>query len=253
MKQLVIDIETRPNLAYVWSIWDENIALNHLIESNEVYCFAAKWLNDRKMHFFSVNDVGKQAMIENAWTLINDADSVIHYNGRSFDMKHLNREFLELGMSPPSPVQQLDLLSTVKKKFRFPSNKLEYVADRLGVGQKLKHEGFDMWKRCMAGDQDAWKLMEKYNRNDVAMTEELYYKLMPWITGAPSFSIMDEDDGICPQCGSNKLLRRGFYYTAQRKYRRFVCDNCGKWSRETTVFKNPDTGRNASVTIKGVD
>lgn len=252
MRQLVIDIETRPNLAYVWSIWDQNIALNHIIESAEVFCWAAKWTDSDDTMYYSVNDVGKTAMVENAWHVINDADSVIHYNGRSFDMKHLNREFLELGLDPPSPVAQIDLLSSVKKKFRFPSNKLEYVAERLGVGSKLKHEGFEMWKRCLNGDQEAWKLMEKYNKNDVTMTEELYYRILPWITNHPSFGMHNDVDKVCPQCGSPSLMRRGFYTTATSKYRRYICAVCGKWSRDTTIARTSDN-KPMKVTVKGVD
>ena len=232
MKLLVIDIETRPSLAYVWSLWDQHIGVEQIKESCEMICFSAKWVGKHKVHFRSVHHDGKQAMLDALWALLDEADVVIHYNGRSFDIPHINREFLEAEMTPPSPYQQIDLLKAVKKQFRFPSNKLEYVAADLGIGEKLKHEGFDLWKRCMADEESAWKLMRQYNINDVAITELLYERILPWIPGIPSFAAHAQED-VCPACGSQNLESRGWAYTQQSKYRRYVCRDCGKWSRAT--------------------
>jgi transposase-like protein len=37
---------------------------------------------------------------------------------------------------------------------------------------------------------------------------------------------------VCPQCGSNKLQRRGEAVSVMNKYQRYQCKSCGTWSRD---------------------
>lgn len=200
-------------------------------------CWSAKWTTKTKIHFRSTFHDGKEKMLGDLWELLDEADAVVHYNGRRFDIPHINREFVEMGKDPPSPYKQIDLLQAVRRRFRFPSNKLEYVAGALGIGSKLKHDGFELWLGCMANEKTAWRTMRQYNINDVALTEMLYWKLLPWIPNIPSHAAHSGED-VCPACGSKDLESRGYAYTAQSKYRRCVCKDCGKWSRLT---KSDDT------------
>jgi hypothetical protein len=232
LRLLVLDIETRPNLAFVWGLWNQNVGVNQIAESCEMLCWSAKWVGKHKVLFKSTYHDGKEEMVKGLWELLDEADAVIHYNGTSFDIPHANREFLEAGLTPPSPYQQIDLLKAVRKRFRFPSNKLEYVADALSIGEKLKHEGFELWRRCMAGEESAWKLMRQYNINDVAITELLYERIKPWIPNIPSHAAHTQE-AVCPACGSDDLQARGFAYTKQSRYQRFQCKACKKWSRST--------------------
>ena len=181
MKILVIDIETRPNLAHVWGLWDQRVGLNQIVEVGTVICFAAKWHKSSKVEFASDYHDGHDAMVKRAWTLLDDADAVVHYNGKAFDMKHLQREFLLAGLPPPSPWVDIDLLLTVRQQFKFASNKLDHIASELGIGTKMAHEGFDLWRKCMADDKAAWGRMKRYNVQDVRLTETLYDRLMSWI------------------------------------------------------------------------
>lgn len=237
MRRLIIDIETSPNLAHVWDLWNQNIGLNQLLESGEVICFAAKWYGDSSVSFWSEYHDGKEQMIDSAWGLLDEADAVIHYNGRHFDVPRLNAEFLRRSWPPPSPFKQIDLYQTVKRRFDFPSGKLAYIADALGIGAKIVHEGHTLWIKCMAGDPDAWAQMREYNIKDVELLEPLHDLLRPWIVAYPSMAAL-EGDNRCPACGSEELNRQGFAYTRTGRYQRFVCEVCGKWSRAT----NRDNG-----------
>jgi len=67
-------------------------------------------------------------MLDDLHALMDEADVVCGWNSTTFDHKHIKREFLEAGMLPPSPTKDLDLMRVVKSQFRFPSNKLDYVA-----------------------------------------------------------------------------------------------------------------------------
>ena len=179
MKILVLDIETRPNMAYVWGLWDQNVGLNQTIETGTVISFAAKWYGKKKVHFYSDYHDGHETMVQAAWDMINEADAVVHFNGKAFDIKHLNREFILAGLTPPSPHKDIDLLSVVKQRFKFASNKLQHVSSELGIGSKIQHDGFDLWVRCIANDDKAWNLMRRYNKQDVVLTEQVYDRLRP--------------------------------------------------------------------------
>jgi RNase_H superfamily len=232
MKILAIDIETAPSLAYVWGLFDQNIGVNQLVEPTEMLCFAAKWFGDRRMFFHSVQKDGREGMVRAAHELLNEADVVVHYNGKRFDVPHLNREFLQAGLPPPSPFVQMDLWAAVKRRFRFTSSKLEHVSTALGLPGKVKHEGFDLWRKCLAGDVAAWRRMERYNRQDVKLLEDLYAKLQPWLPAHPSRQLYDGISG-CPTCGAGSLQRRGVAFTKVSKFQRWHCESCGGWFRST--------------------
>lgn len=232
MKILALDIETSPNLAYVWGLWKQNVAISQIHSSTEIICFVSKWVGSKSIEFHAgdYHPIGnKLEMVKTAWKLLDEADAVLHYNGKRFDIPHLNREFLMAGLTPPSPYRQIDLVDTVKRQFRFPSNKLDYVTKILGYPGKVKVD-FDLWLQCMAKDPDAWALMEKYNRRDVTEMEKLYVTLKPWIVGHPNMNI-DSSEHTCPTCDSVNLQRRGFAYTPTGKFQQYVCNDCGRWSR----------------------
>ena len=194
MKILLLDIETTPLQVYTWGLWDQNIGINQIIKSTEMMCFGAKWLGQKSVTFKSVHHDGKKSMLEELHKLMDEADALVGWNSASFDHKHINREFLENGMTPPSPVKDLDLMTIVKANFQFPSNKLDYVAQKLGVGSKVKHSGFELWIKCMEGEDKAWKEMKKYQIQDVQLLDSLYGILLPWFPGSGSVTSKERQD-----------------------------------------------------------
>lgn len=236
MKLLAIDLETSPAEVYAWGLWDQNIGLNQIKTHTRMLCFAAKWLGERgPTMFWSEHHNTRAEMIQAAWDLLDEADVLVHWNGTSFDTKHLNREFLQAGLTPPSPFHQIDLCGVVKRQFRFMSNKLQNVSTVLDIEGKVATGGFDLWLGCMAGDDKAWSRMRKYNKRDVTLLEDLYVELQPWIPNHPNHRLHDPAAG-CPRCGAPEaqLESRGYRYTAVSKFRRFVCRACGGWSSRTT-------------------
>lgn len=235
MKLLTIDIETSPNVAHVWGLWQQNVSLNQLRESGQVICWAAKWYGKKGVEFRSDFHDGHEAQIQRAWELMSEADALIHFNGNSFDVPWLEAEFVTAGLEPPAPHVNIDLLRVVKKRFRFPSNKLQYVSTRLGLPGKVQHSGHDLWVRCLQGDEKAWNTMRRYNKQDVVLTEQLFDTLRPWITGLPNPALYGEDgEPEACGCGNTQLQQRGYAYTTVSRYLRYQCvgDNgCGRWLR----------------------
>ncbi len=201
MKTLFLDIETTPMQVYAWGLWDQNISIDQIIKSTEMLCFGARWLGEKKVIFKSVYHDGKEAMLEELHNLMDEADVLVGWNSAAFDHKHINREFLEAGMAPPSPVKDLDLMSITKANFLFPSNKLDYVAQKLEVGAKVKHSGFKLWLDCMDGNKKAWKEMKEYQIQDVNLLIDLYDILLPWFVTSGRVSskekqAIQEADGV---------------------------------------------------------
>jgi len=228
VKILLLDIETAPNTAYVWGLFDQNININHLKASSYVLCWSAKWYGNRKMHFGSVQNQSAPKMLAGIHKMLAEADVVVHYNGLKFDVPVLNKEFIKNGFPPPAPYKQLDLLQVARRAFKFESNKLAYVAAALKIGAKVKHSGFELWTGCMAGDEAAWKKMGQYNRGDVTLLEKLYLKLRPWIVRHPN---MSAGDLACPKCSSTRMQRRGTQIAQTRTYFRYHCQTCSAWFR----------------------
>lgn len=231
MKILFLDLETTPMTAHTWGLWQQNVGLNQIIESTSVMCFGARWYGQEKVIFRSTHHHGKPKMLEDLHALMDEADVVCGWNSATFDHKHIRREFLEAGMTPPSPTKDMDLMRVVKSQFRFPSNKLDYVAQKLNVGAKVKHSGFELWIKCMAGDSKAWKEMKEYQIQDVNLLIDLYEKLRPWIKNHPSVPLHNLAEDGCVVCGSLKLQKRGYEKTSTAIYQRLQCTDCGKWMR----------------------
>lgn len=234
MKILLLDIETAPNTAYVWGLYNQNISINQIVETGRVLCWAAKWLGDSA--FFQADErEGRYKMLFKMHELLQDADAVVHYNGTKFDIPTLNREFLLQELAPPSPFRQVDLLKTMRKKFKFVSNKLDFITQELNIGAKTKHEGMELWVKCMNGDASAWERMLAYNLNDVLLLERLYDRLLPWISGGVNRGL-GIDAAICPKCGSDDLQRRGYVTTPTLRYQRYQCNDCGAWSQDKRSY-----------------
>jgi uncharacterized protein YprB with RNaseH-like and TPR domain len=194
MKTLLLDIETTPMQVYAWGLWDQNISIDQIIKTTEMLCFGARWLDGKKVIFKSVHHDGKEAMLKELHALMDEADVLVGWNSAAFDHKHINREFLEAKMAPPSTTKDLDLMSIAKANFLFPSNKLDYVAQKLGVGAKVKHSGFSLWIKCMDGDAKAWAEMKKYQVQDVNLLVDLYDILLPWFVSSPRVSSKEKQE-----------------------------------------------------------
>lgn len=239
-KVLLLDIETAPMLGYIWTLWEQTLALNQLYKDWHILSWAAKWLDDPPSKIMyadqrkSKDITDDKNILIKIWKLLDEADVVITQNGKAFDQKKLNARFIQNGMQPPSSFKHIDTKIIAKRHFAFTSNRLEYMTDKLCVKyKKLKHKkfpGFEMWLECLAGNQLAWKEMEKYNKHDVLSLEELYLKLAPW-DNTINFNLYTESLEHTCSCGSKKFKCYGFAYTASGKFQRYKCLKCGSESR----------------------
>lgn len=239
-KILTVDIETQPATAEVWSLWDNNISIQQLVEPSSLLCFAAKWEHERQVMFHAEWD-GREAMLNEAHALLDEADYVVGWNSARFDIPILMGEFLKAKMPPPAPHRDIDLMRVAKKHFRLMSNKLDFYSQQLGEGAKVQNGGFALWQELRRPKSEASllrsrKLMQKYNVADVKLTERLFHRLRPWIDGLNLPLHEDSDKPACNKCGG-AVQSRGWAYTTALKYRRFQCTKCFAWLRSKSSEK----------------
>lgn len=238
-KRLILDIETSPMDLRGFGLRNQFFGLDQIQEPTKMLSIAAKWYGSSRTQFYASYEIGQAEMVKAAWDLVNEAEIVIHYNGKSFDMRHLNREFIEQKLGPPSPYQYIDLFKMVKKHVYLPSYKLEYVLRWLGLEGKVAHTGFEMWNQVLDGDEKARRLFKRYNIGDVTKTELVYERLMGWIDDHPNLQLLvpSEDEGPrCPTCLSTDVKMEGTAPVGKlSRVQRYSCKNCGRWFRGKEV------------------
>lgn len=239
-KLLFLDDETSPIVAHIWGLRDLNVGINQIVQDPEIIGvgYRREWAERRAQYVSTWDDGGREAMLKKLWTLLDECDVAVHYNGDRFDIPWLNGEWARVGLTPPSPFKNLDLYKVVRKNFRFPSYKLQYVSTALGLPGKLSTGGHGLWVACMNGDPKARAKMARYCKQDVNLLPDLLEKLRPWLGAQVNFALFDATGELaCQKCGQSEFLRpKGTAYTATMAYPQHWCDpkrgGCGGWTRE---------------------
>lgn len=238
LKVLFWDIETSPSVYATFGIWQQNLGKGGLLRAGGLLSHAWSWGNSEQV-YSSVLTV-KEALendysriVYEMWSLLDHADVVVAHNGKKFDIRKANAEFIKLGLPPPSPYKVYDTLRVAKRYFFFDRNDLDSLCDVLNVPyRKIKNEGMPLWVRCIQGDQQALDDMETYNKGDIPTLRAVFKKLLPWDNQGINFALMGEEMNGCPYCGEDSLEQTTkFVYTSARKYPLYRCTSCGANSR----------------------
>lgn len=239
-----LDIETSPIIAYVWGTFKQFVGLNQIIRDWTILSFSAIDLEDLNTPAkYRYKDVSKQKdfyddrdIVLALWEELDRADIIIVQNGVKFDIRKINARFLTHGLPPPRPYKLVDTMLEARKIAALTSNKLEWLTAVLAPEDKKdKHNefpGFELWGECLKGNKKAWRVMQKYNPQDVVGMLRVYLRLRPFIVGHPNVAVYEPSDvTACPKCGSEDVQERGWAYTQTGKYKRIRCSSCHGWSR----------------------
>lgn len=236
-----LDIERTWGVAEgIWQLKQTWINPSQIIEQPRTICLAWKWEGEERTHFAAEwQRGGHLGMVRKAWDVVDEADYIVGWNSKAFDIKHLRTEFLLAEMTPPSPHKDIDLMLTARRNFGFMSNRMSFIAEQLDLKGKRETGGAHLWKQLREARgtdlADARDTMAGYNCRDVELTQELYYLMRPWVSelNLPAHDSEDSVGPRCPNCDSANVQYRGVQVTASRRYRRFQCQSCGKWGRDT--------------------
>lgn len=232
-KRLFFDIETSPNIGFFWSSgYKINIPFENILKERAIICIAYKWEGDSKVYSlnwdYSQND---EKMLREFIETANEADEIIGHNVDEFDLPWVRTKCIKHNIPCFPGYVTIDTLKQARTHFRFNSNKLDYIAQYLGVGEKID-VGFDLWKDIVLNNnRKSLEQMIEYCKNDVVILEKVYQILSNYIPHKTHYGVMNTGDKItCPECGSYDLKNHRYRYTAAGNVRvQLRCGDCGRF------------------------
>lgn len=253
MRILHLDIETAPKRAYVWGLWKQNVGTNQIISDWYMLTWSAKWDGEEQVYGerLSATQAVKEddkALLLSLRDLLEEADVVVGHNGDKFDVPSINTRFVVNGITPPTPYRTIDTLKVAKRKFKFSSNRLDYIGQVLGVGRKIDTGGFELWEKCITGDENALEEMLNYNKQDVILLEGVYHRMLPFINNHPNHGVVSGGT-VCPSCGSEHVIKKGLHHTNISSFQRYKCKDCGAPSRARINLRDKE---DMAATLIGV-
>lgn len=212
LKILTYDIETSFVLARVWGTGQQYVGHDAIQDETQIITVAYKWMGSNTVHHleWSRKKKNDRKLMEAFLLEYNKADMVIGWNNNGFDNKIINSRAMKHGLFVNTHIKSFDIMRQVKKVFRLPSYSLSYVSKYLGLGGKLQHNGIKMWEDIAWGSKADYKtsmaMMIQYNVQDVALTEEVFFKLRPYLGHVIHVGVLQGKSKItCPSTGSEKV------------------------------------------------
>jgi hypothetical protein len=234
MKRLLFDIEVSPDIGFFWQPgYRINVGYQQIIKEREVICIA--WKNHGENAVSSMtwdNACSDREMLGAFASALRNADELVGHNIDRFDLPWLMGRFAYHGLPPMPLFKTADTLQWARRKFKFNSNRLDYLAKFLGVGGKIETRG-DLWRDIVLdNDRVALQEMVAYCRNDVVILEKVYDKLAAHMRAKTHAGVLlGGEKWSCPHCASEhvnhhkrKVSAAG---TVQHQMR---CVSCGRYS-----------------------
>lgn len=244
IKRLIFDIETSFNIVASWRIgYNLNLGHENILKERAVITIAYKWEDDSEVKVlkWDENQCDKK-MLEEFAKVLNEADESIAHNGDRFDLPWLKTRFIYHRIPCRPNYKTLDTLKKARGGFLFNSNRLDYLGQYLGVGRKLEHTGFKLWKDIVIDkSEEAMKLMCDYNIQDVLLLEDVYHVLQPYITANTHVGV---HNGMakysCPQCGSESVRLEKNEVSSKGSITRVMsCECCNhKYNISNSAYKH---------------
>lgn len=236
-RRLYFDIETSPNIGLFWSAgYKQNIDYSNIIKERAIICICYKWEDDRDTYGLTWDHKqDDKKMLSEFIKIANQADELVGHNGDKFDLAWIRTRCLFHGIDMFPKYTTIDTLKVSRAKFRFNSNRLNYIAQYLGIGQKIKTE-FGLWKDIVLNkDKKAMEAMVKYCKKDVILLEKVFKHLRKHMEPKTHYGVIfGQDRGSCPECGSDELVinRRKTTATGLKKIV-YQCKECHQYHEKT--------------------
>lgn len=207
-KRLFWDIETSYNIVKSWRIgYNLNLNTSDIIHERAIICLSYKWQGEDKVHTVRWKNGCDKNVIKEFVKVVSQADECVGHNLKRFDEKWLMTRCIKHGILALPKYKVYDTLLKARSKFNFNSNKLDYIAEFLGLGNKLKHRGLAMWDDIILRNCPlAMEEMIDYCEKDVVLTEEVYNKLVVYDLPTMHVGVMNGlHKGTSPYTGGSNI------------------------------------------------
>jgi len=245
---LIYDIENTPVKGYTWGYYEQTLV--GIDEDWWMLCFAYRWLGEEEVHVVAQPDFKRdykrnlkddRRVVRKLWDLFDEADIIVAHNGDRFDEVKARARFLKHGLGAPKSYKTIDTKKVASREFKLTANKLDVIAQYLGLGHKMPNTGMDLWFGCMEGDPESWDTMKRYNVHDVELLEDVYLAMRPFMTNHPNMALLAGTGALaCTRCLSLSVQRRGYHYTSVSRFPKYKCNDCGSYSRSRLAEKLKD-------------
>lgn len=233
-KRLFFDIETSPNIGFFWSVGGKQyIPYDNIIKERSIICICYKWEEEDITYSLTWDShQDDKNMLEKFIEVANEAQELVAHNGDKFDLPWIRTRCLFHGIPMFPSYVTIDTLWHSRSKFRFNSNKLDYISNYLGVGGKISTD-FDLWKHIVLENNEAsLKEMVEYCCNDVVILEKVYNKISSYIPSKVHYGALENngDRACCPECGSKNVKHHLTRYSALGIPKiQLQCKDCGRY------------------------
>lgn len=241
------DIEVSPALGYFYPpTWETGIL--ETVDRQKLMNFAWQIVGEKKISAKNLSQMpnykkdrfnDRQLAIE-LHKVLSNADILLGHNSDNFDVKMANYFFLLHGLEPVPPAKYIDTKKIAKRYFRFMNNTLDNLGKEMGFGGKTEITYKDLWiPAFLNGDAKAWKMLDKYCKNDVDKTTKIYLKMRPFMHQHPSLARISGDWESCPRCGGYQHRVKAYRTTNTSRYRQYQCLEClGFFSDRKAITEN---------------
>ncbi len=262
MKITVWDVETLPLLGHFWSLRQDYIPHDWVVQESSIVC-ASWWTLDHHKGPQSISILDNQTRykasvyddrvcIKRLHQVIKESDILVGQNSDRFDLRVFNSRATLHGLSPLPPIETVDTLKEARKLYRLHSYKLDAMGRYFLDEKKMDTGGMKLWLDIVQRDypplgespdperaERAVRKMMRYNKKDVRLARDIYLHIRPWMKRHPNARIYYEKHEGCPRCSSNDTVRDGVRKRRNSIKQQWRCKNCGGYF-SSTVSKQID-------------
>ena len=278
---LSFDIETGLIPVWVFNLGKQVVTHNQLMTDDavtDIICITYCWDNGKSgiLSWDPSKGETSEKIITEFDELVKSADIVLGQNSDRFDVKHINTQRLihDLPPFPEWSINSEDTLKQVRKYFKFPSNRLDYMSRLFKFGGK-QHTELKDWKNIanyinthklinLAGrvvikrlsvtlygkDLDtilkdglkSLNLMKKYGLKDAKDTMKIWKKIRHHVV--PKYNAATtHTDIVCSNCGSKNIIKNGTRAVKKSVCQFYYCKDHGGYAGKTVINKAGKEGR----------
>lgn len=233
---LALDVEMSFNVSYHYDQWKVNIPWTHIKQRQFMISAAWQWIGSDNIYTACVLDdkarfekdhTDDYHVIKSLKDEIDQADAVIAYNGRRFDIKEINTGLDRHRLGPLHEFVLLDPIQIAKSKFRFKGgNSLANLCNLFELPVQKGKVELEDWIGATEGNKESIKKVVEYNITDIPTMVMVWERIKPF---APSKLNMNHfvDADVCSHCGSPDLKlhmkKKATRATIRYQYR---CQDC---------------------------
>lgn len=244
-KILVFDIECTGMILESYGLYNQNHNHKDIIEDWSMLSYAAWFTDEENIHYldnrFSPDYRDDRQIIEGLHYLMSQADWVIGHNSDKFDIKKFNAKAEKYELPDIPEFTQYDTLKMLKAKYSLASNSLDYAARYFDLKERKsahgKFPGKMLFDECKKGNMEAWEELERYNKQDVRVTWELFQRLARKDKRINLNSFYQKQ--TC-SCGNQTFFKNGLKYAKSGVFQIYRCNLCQKTfiARENLIDKD---------------